>query len=1408
MDKLRSLAVVFATAPALTGCSDPSGPTTSVDDQALYGLEGTLEYALDAPWRLDPLPDGTYPPIPIQISFFDEYLAGTTHGDAGGRRLGTFCALRVQEMRADGTLRAPRTYGWSAVADAERQGKAQNGSGSAHWPYPDDANAIPTRTVCQPNQGTCALGKRIRDSSEWHARIDHAVAKPAGTELILRLEAQISKEVDGCAPPAANPPIDALSADNPNRIHFVNWVKVTYGREPLPRFDGDDQWVYADLHYHSQGTDNEGEVAYNYRGSLAAAGAVGIDVLFATDHASDALQLVDADLSEGVDVIARNFEGARDMTPLRWATARDVWLEGAGGVNPASASIWPHARPVQPRVFLGGEVDVIPVVDAMPPTPHDTTPVPADEWYVPYGNPNYGTHGLRFDLHELCEGWTWDPTDSCHGSVDDVDAMFTPFLRDDGTTGFAVHDIQDLNDADYFGRQHLLYLPRSSTTPNGFVGSRTSKYGGATRLFTDGPEAIADEIGAKNGVAFLAHPLSGGSDDKGPGMVPFTQTQLRDAFRHPAIVGLQLWNENARLSAGADGDHGDWESTGYDLLTQWSEGSGHAPGWDAREFELVPVFDKETWTWQKANDVDSRLHHGAYTWDELLRYGIDRVATQDVPWLASGEPRKLFMAGGSDAHGDFNYRRTGYFNQVKDTNTSAMGSVRNLVLAAPGGGVAPTQDQLVDALAGGRFAVTDGPALRIAIDRNGNYQYDDEDLVMGETTYVDASELASVTLVVDWQSTEDFGPIENIDLYVGVATDSTTPSVFERTRTYATIDHGVRREPFELTPEQIADGVVADPEALFCGTGVCQMDDGYFLPSTDVRADLRIRPQPGMEMRGNKDVTLDLTKFPPPSGIGRRFYVRAFAKTEPTDAACTAGGSTQETAELRGRCLSRYAFTNPVWAITKNFSGVDCPYEPNSFDRDLDGYPDVCDGEPDVPARGAWSRQAGGTNSDQATAVVHDAAGNVIAGGTFMKTTEIDGAGTLSSPYTNDRDGYVVKYDPDGAFEWVVQLRGQSAASGPMITVADVATDGAGDVYVTGMFTGTLAVNGMTSLAATAKDSYVMKIDGDTGGAMWLKRMSGAGDQVMTSLAIDSSGRVIVGGTFRNAVVYQPSAVTLAGDATDDCVVSYYGAASGNILYARRVGGSGACKGNDVATGPGQRIYLVGEFSGQLLPDPYDNPSIVRTSTDGTDGFLVAFDDMLYAWDEYLGGHGASLAGDASVTAAAVDAAGNLLVAGSFIGVLYGDGGVIHYSPGNRNIQVSRYAPDGERDTTRGFGSATPGFSGSANDYVWDLDVDGDRIALAGQFYSDDMAIGSFTLSGTGDYDSYAAILRGSDLEPLWADDFALLGSSAIASIDLDVAGKLACAGHFDYWYKLDQAHQMLSRGVSDGMIGRIQPLP
>ena len=198
-------------------------------------------------------------------------------------------------------------------------------------------------------------------------------------------------------------------------------------------------------------------------------------------------------------------------------------------------------------------------------------------------------------------------------------------------------------------------------------------------------------------------------------------------------------------------------------------------------FELVP-YDPSNGSWGSLTTaVERRLHHGAEDWDRINLMGLDLEETRKLTWLGRGEPRRFFMAGGSDGHGDFNYRRSGALLGTTRVHDTAIGKPRNLVFAgrpprklgafAPRGLRPHTQEQVVAALREGRFCVTDGPALRIAIERDGQDGIGDADLGMGGVHRIAGGKSnRSIKLHVEWKSTPEFGPVRKVDLYVGTTT--------------------------------------------------------------------------------------------------------------------------------------------------------------------------------------------------------------------------------------------------------------------------------------------------------------------------------------------------------------------------------------------------------------------------------------------------------------------------------------------------------------------------------------------------------------------------------------------------------------------------------------------------------------
>jgi hypothetical protein len=912
--------VVVSSLSALGWLADP--PLA----HAIPGIEGKFEYAIDAPWRLEPtFTKGglAYGAIPVQISIHDAHVLTADYGaDRAGVSnpedvaLGRVCRVVVRERaETDGPGDVPsgpvKTFHVKDLDEIETT--------RGYWraPVEPDPDVPPHHGLCRGWAGQdCSPFDKVRGSSEWHASLSYrpSVQKPA-TYVSLQVEVHLTKDpVSSC---------DIIP--DYDHVKLVNELRVYHAPAPLPRFGSN--WIYGDLHYHAQGTDNDAESAYNYRGVIRAMGAMGIDFTFATDHASNSQQIRDADVDIDIGSIEVDvrWRGLRDISEPRFKFLHGL-LHGPGGANiqaPLLAGV-AGGPPAAPQVFLGGEVDLIP--EYAPGTKYGDL--------IPWGN-----------------GQEWSTKNLCFGTVNlgltsvSCESLGIDLLGETATHPDAVlvNDIQSAS-VDY-ARNHIVYLPRSAADAGAFVASDTGKYGGAGRRFVE----LRPEI-ERHGYFFAAHSLGhfeldGIMPDIGPTDPAWTDHLYDQAWRSPAWLGLQFWNEDGRLNEPVEGwsafttqtpspsaDHclhfgpnpvGQWSymcpepggDVGYERYDSPVLGIPYATlpvdraqaGFGSGLFHLqveAPI----TGRWPKVSKgVEEKLHHGAFTWDRLNHWGLNLGKTLELDWLPSFlAPRRLFMAGGSDAHGDLNYRRTGYMIRTDGINDTAFAKPRNLVEVDPA--VDPrnpklrSQDQVTHALADGRFSITDGPALRIAVDRNGNGVIDAGEPGMGDVVVLQPQDRRGLPLLVEWKSTDEFGGVRRIDIYVGARSsedDLTQPSD-EIGRTYAPYQPGVIHT--SIPGLGLPDTVVEDPP-------YDRMNDNYWRDPTGL---LGFTPLDGMS--GVRRIFLDLGQFPAMRNVpADRFFVRAFAVTETRDPGdlCVV--------DHEG-CLRRYAFANPIWVIDNTYA--------------------------------------------------------------------------------------------------------------------------------------------------------------------------------------------------------------------------------------------------------------------------------------------------------------------------------------------------------------------------------------------------------------------------------------------------------------------------------------------------------
>lgn len=228
------------------------------------------------------------------------------------------------------------------------------------------------------------------------------------------------------------------------------------------------------------------------------------------------------------------------------------------------------------------------------------------------------------------------------------------------------------------------------------------------------------------------------------------------------------------------------------------------------------------------------------------------------------------------------------------------------------------------------------------------------------------------------------------------------------------------------------------------------------------------------------------------------------------------------------------------------------------------------------------------------------------------------------------------------SFEWAKQIGGPGEDVGQSITV-----DGSGNVYTTGVFTGTVdfdpGPNTFNLISEAFTDIYISKLDVN-GNFLWAKQMGGSGTDYGLAITLDALGNIYTTGAFQTTVDFNPSSeifsLTAAGG--DDIFILKLDA-SGDFIWAKQMGGPGSERAKAITLDDIGNIYLTGGFYGTVDFDPGEDVLNV-VSHAAEDIFILKLNaDADLLWVKTMGG----TFGDAG-TSICLDEAGNVYTTGYF----------------------------------------------------------------------------------------------------------------------------------------------------------------
>lgn len=348
-----------------------------------------------------------------------------------------------------------------------------------------------------------------------------------------------------------------------------------------------------------------------------------------------------------------------------------------------------------------------------------------------------------------------------------------------------------------------------------------------------------------------------------------------------------------------------------------------------------------------------------------------------------------------------------------------------------------------------------------------------------------------------------------------------------------------------------------------------------------------------------------------------------------------------------------------------------------------------------------WSMRFGGSGDDSAVDVAVDASDNIVLTGIYGSTIDF-GGGAL--PMADSIDSFVAKLSPDGKHVWSKRLGG-----GSIQFAFDADVGPTGDVYVAGSFLGTPDFGKGALTNGGGFDFFLVKLAAADGATAWSKGFGDGADQLLCFVATDAQDNPILAGQLAGSVNFGGGVLTSQGQALDVVVAKF--SPGGMHIGSKDFGDGSNQAVSSVDIDSAGRILMAGSFAGAVdfgggaLTASGADAFVARLNADLSHSFSASFSGSAgtnqYAVDVVRG------AGDSIVVTGSFDTemdlpGGNKLTgaAGTIYAVMLDPGGAFVWGrvfPGtDGDLREGAVDPDGHVLLTGDFVGGID-FGGGAN---------------------------------------------------------------------------------------------------------------
>ena len=253
-----------------------------------------------------------------------------------------------------------------------------------------------------------------------------------------------------------------------------------------------------------------------------------------------------------------------------------------------------------------------------------------------------------------------------------------------------------------------------------------------------------------------------------------------------------------------------------------------------------------------------------------------------------------------------------------------------------------------------------------------------------------------------------------------------------------------------------------------------------------------------------------------------------------------------------------------------------------------------------------WVTSAGSVSAPESgNDIAITSSGNVVVTGSVSGSVDFDGDGQTDFTSSGLEDIFVAQYDAQGTFQWV-----EGGGDFLVDKGIGIGTDGTNNVYVTGVFSGNVDLDGdgQPDLTGSSITPSIFTVKYDATGALQWAIVPGAGSG--KDIDVNGDGVSVLTGSFQGSADFDEDGqtdVSVIGSA-DIFIASYD--ASGGLRWVRGAGGTEFDDGFGAAVDASGNGYVTGYFQGSqtLAGADFDGDGQVDVTGEGFEVFVAKYD--------------------------------------------------------------------------------------------------------------------------------------------------------------------------------------------------------